>query len=96
MKLGRWTRDILSCPLFRHVCPEQKGAAYPTILGETADRKERRDDAVFSICFNGRDDDTRKTVTDYGCVIVYIFRTVRYAKYRQTKYESCLFDPRFT
>jgi hypothetical protein len=26
MKLGRWTRDFLSCFLFRHVCLEEKVA----------------------------------------------------------------------
>jgi hypothetical protein len=48
----------------------------------------------FSMFFNGRRDDERKTVTDYGCVLIFISRTIRYAKHRQTKDESCLLDPR--
>jgi hypothetical protein len=48
----------------------------------------------FSICFNRRRDDTRKTVTDYGSVFDFISSTIRYAKYIYMKDESCLLAPR--
>jgi hypothetical protein len=48
----------------------------------------------FSISFNGRRDSAHKAVTDFLYMIVFISRKIRYAKYIQTKDESCLLDPR--
>jgi hypothetical protein len=39
----------------------------PPILGQSADRAGRRGDRCFSISFNGRKEDARRTVADYGC-----------------------------
>jgi hypothetical protein len=63
------------------------------VIGETGDRGERRDDAVFTFVTMVGETTHAKQLLLMD-VFVFNSSTIRYAKCIQKKDESCILDPR--